>query len=347
MNKPPIRFVVFRYSHHSPHSGYSRLAEYGVKHFDGSIIRVEKPLSKLIIRDRMLWALAKGTPGYDRSSMAAELQVAWHILREKNYLYHFLYGETTYHYAGKLNHYQNNRIIATFHLPPAGIQNSVQVNWHVQQLSAIVCVGRNQQEYFSKFYDRERTYFVPLGVDVEYYTPPASFETRDPNLCLVVGENYRDYPTLRGVIELVSYLRPQTKFMIIAPQRAANMIGQHPNLTIKSGISEAEFMNLYQTAALMVMPLQDTTANNAILESMACGLPVVASDVGAIRDYVDPDSTALVPPNNARAMAETVLGLLDAPTERARMANKTREHALKYSWFEVMKQLEKVYAEVA
>jgi hypothetical protein len=57
-----IRYVVYRYQHHSPHSGYSRVAEYGVKKFSGEVIRVDKPLSKKIIRQRMLWRIAKGTP---------------------------------------------------------------------------------------------------------------------------------------------------------------------------------------------------------------------------------------------------------------------------------------------
>ena len=60
-----IRFVRFRYSHHSPHSGYSRIAEYGEKLLGGETIPVLKPLSPRIIRERMLWKLAKGTPGYN------------------------------------------------------------------------------------------------------------------------------------------------------------------------------------------------------------------------------------------------------------------------------------------
>jgi glycosyltransferase involved in cell wall biosynthesis len=342
-----IRFIVFRYSHHSPHSGYSRLSEYGAKYFNGEIIRVLKPLPKAIIRDRILWYLAKGTPGYDRASMAAELGVARRMLREKNSIFHFLYGETTYHYAGRLNDSNKNRLIATFHLPPDGIRQAFQIEWPIKKLSAITCVGSTQMEYFSKFIDPGRIFFVPLGIDIEYYTPPEQYESRDPDLCLVVGENYRDHPTLRGVIELVSYIRPSTKFVIVAPARSADSIGKHPSLTSLSGISEADLLGLYRKAAVMVMPLQDTTANNAILESMACGLPIVASDVGSIRDYVNPVYSSLVPACAARQMAETVVGLLDDPKTCQDMAAGARQHVLKFSWHEVMKSLEKVYTAVS
>ena len=123
-----LRYVVFRYSHHSPHSGYSRVAEYGEKLFNSETIRIEKPLPRSIIRERMLWKIAEGTPGYDRTSMAMELKTGLRMLSEHGAIFHFLYGETTYHYTGLLNCKRNNRVVATFHLPPAGIRKAVHID---------------------------------------------------------------------------------------------------------------------------------------------------------------------------------------------------------------------------
>lgn len=342
-----VRFVVFRYGHHSPHSGYSRLAEYGVTEYDGEVIPVAKPLPRSIIRNRILWRLSRGTPGYTRAAMAAELKVAWRMLKERGCIYHFLYGETTYHYVGYLNNFRQNRLVATFHWPPSRIRQAIQIDWHIRQLSAVVCVGRNQQEFFAKILSPDRVFFVPLGADTEYYTPPASFGARDPDLCLVVGENYRDFPTLRGVIELVAYQRPQTQFVSVSSPRSLELIGPHPNLTVRSGIPEAELLDLYRSAALTVMPLHDATANNAVLESMACGLPLVISDVGAIRDYVSPTGAVLVPAYDSRGMAEAVLDLLDDPLERERMSQESRDQALNFSWPKVVARLQSVYTAVA
>ncbi|MCB0177004.1 MAG: glycosyltransferase family 4 protein [Anaerolineae bacterium] len=347
MTKPHVRYVVFRYGHHSPHSGYARTAEFGVSEYDGEIITVSKPLPKAIIRQRLLWRLAKDAPGYDRTSMAAELKVAWHMLKEQEWIYHFLYGETTYNHIARLNNFRQNRLVATFHLPPYGLNRVIQRDSHLRQLSAVVCVGRNQQEFFNKLVDPDRVFFVPLGVDTDYFTPPASFEDRDPDLCLFVGSNYRDFPTFRGVIELVSYLRPQTRFLAVTSAKAAEQIGSHPNLCVRSGIPEDEFRDLYRSASLMVMPLHEATANNAILEAMACGLPLVISDVGAIRDYVNPESGAILPPHDSRCMANTVLGLLEAPSNRQQMSKHARENALQLAWPKVVKQLEAVYQAVA
>ena len=347
MLEHPIRYVVFRYGHHSPHSGYSKLPEFGLNHYDGEVIPVSKPLPRSIIRERLLWRLAKGTPGYDRASMAAELKVAVKILQEKEYIYHFLYGEKTYHYTGLLNNIRNNRIIATFHLPPVGIRQAVQIEWHIRQLSAVICLGTNQQEYFEDILEPEKIFFVPLGLDTEYFTPPPSFDSRDPNLCLFVGENYRDFPTFRGVLELVAYKFPEIQFVAVLPSRSFELIGKHPNLELRSGIPESDLLKLYRTASVMVMPVKEAVANNAVLESMACGLPLVVTDVGAIRDYVTLDSAVLVKPYDSRGMAEAVIELLSNPDERQRLSKQSREQALKFSWPNVVQQLKSVYHKVA
>ena len=341
----PVNYVAFRYRHHSPHSGYARLAEYGGRHFAGETITVAKPLSRRIIRERMLWRLAKGTPGYDRAAMAAEWQVARRALRAREEVFHFLYGEKTYHYAGRLNGVRGNRVLATFHLPPDGLRHAVQIDWHLRQLAGVVCVGRNQQNYFAELLGPDRVFFAPLGVDTAYFTPPAD-DARDPDLCVFVGENYRDYPTLRGVIELVAYRRPGTRFVGVTTPAAAQQLGKHPNLTILSGIAEEELRRLYRTAALHVMPLHDCTANNAVLEGMACGLPMIASDVGAIRDYTSQQATVYVPRDDARAMADVVLDLLDAPEARTTLGQASRAHALKFAWPHVVAGLESIYSNV-
>jgi glycosyltransferase involved in cell wall biosynthesis len=318
-----------------------------VKQYPAEIIRISKPLPRALIRERMLWKLAQGTPGYTRASMAAELQVAWKMLGESHSIYYFLYAETTYHYAGRLNNRRGNRIVATFHLPPVGIREAVQIDWHLKQLSAAICVGTSQQEYLAGIIGPERVFLGPLGVDLEYYTPPANFETRDPNLCIFVGENYRDFPSLRGVIELVAYRRPQTQFVGIVPPKVKDLVGTHPNLTLRSGVPESELLDLYRTASLMVLPLKDATANNAVLESMACGLPQVITDVGSTRDYVSPECAILTPLSDARKMADIVLALLDENVERKKMSESAVAQAAKFSWPSVVAGLDDIYSRVS
>jgi glycosyltransferase involved in cell wall biosynthesis len=67
----------------------------------------------------------------------------------------------------------------------------------------------------------------------------------------------------------------------------------------------------------------------AVLEAMACGLPVVATDVGGIREAVEDGVTgSIVPPLNPTTIARATLRLLHDPELRARMGSEARRRAV-------------------
>ena len=70
--------------------------------------------------------------------------------------------------------------MASFHLPLDGFRKAVQIDWHLRRLAAVVCLGRAQRDFFADAVDKERVFYVPLGIDTEFYTPPPSCGDRDP-----------------------------------------------------------------------------------------------------------------------------------------------------------------------
>ncbi|MCP4356681.1 MAG: glycosyltransferase family 4 protein [Chloroflexi bacterium] len=336
-----VHFISHRFGHHASHSGYDSLT-----HYIGSVIRV-RPLSPKIIRNRIMWKIANGVIGYDRASLATEIKASRKILTSKHSVFHILYGENTYHYLGLFNNWRNNRLIMSVHLPIWRYKEAVQINWHIRQLSAIICVGRTQMAYFSKLLDEDRVFFVPHGIDTDYFTPPSSFEIRDPNLVLFVGSHLRDLATLRGVIELVAFQNPKVKFVVVTAQRNFELVGIHPNLTLRTQIPEDELLRLYQSAAVLLMPLQDTTANNAVLEGIACGTPTIVTDVGSIRDYVNPECAILIPPHKSQEMAQAVLDLLHDYSYQKKLSENARQQALQFSWPTILPQLKSIYTKIA
>ncbi|WP_156671239.1 glycosyltransferase, partial [Mycobacterium sp. E1214] len=85
------------------------------------------------------------------------------------------------------------------------------------------------------------------------------------------------------------------------------------------------------------------------LEAMACGVPVVATAVGGIRDTVVDDVTGrLVPPKNPEALGAALAGLLADPQRRRAFGAAGRERArARYSWDRVAADTERVYEKVA
>jgi glycosyltransferase involved in cell wall biosynthesis len=71
----------------------------------------------------------------------------------------------------------------------------------------------------------------------------------------------------------------------------------------------------------------------AYAEALAHGLPVVATNTGAIPDTVPADAGVLVPPDNVEALAAALRRLIERPGERARLASAAR--AVRFpSWSE-------------
>jgi len=85
-----------------------------------------------------------------------------------------------------------------------------------------------------------------------------------------------------------------------------------------------------------------------LVEAMAAGLPVVASDIPGYREVVrDGVEGLLVPPGNAGALAAALRRVLTDADLAGRLAEAGRERALEYSWGRVVPRLEELYREAA
>ena len=91
---------------------------------------------------------------------------------------------------------------------------------------------------------------------------------------------------------------------------------------------------------------EDATANNALLEAMSSGLPIVATDVGGIREYVGEDAGILCPRKDPRALADGILTLLDDAVTREKMANASRSKALLLDFRVVADRMREIYTRV-
>jgi D-inositol-3-phosphate glycosyltransferase len=81
------------------------------------------------------------------------------------------------------------------------------------------------------------------------------------------------------------------------------------------------------------------------LEAMACGAPVVASDVGGLSFIVrDGETGYLVPERDPRALADCLGKLLRDPDLRARLGRRGIEVARDYAWRRIADRIESLYA---
>jgi len=123
--------------------------------------------------------------------------------------------------------------------------------------------------------------------------------------------------------------------------RSAHEFG--PNVSWHHGISNEALVSLYQNSDVLLMAVSGATANNAILEGMACGLPIVSHDVGGLSAYMDESFATFVPRDSWEHLRDALLELIgdEGRLRSARIAARKRAESL--SWKEIAKDTRGIY----
>jgi glycosyltransferase involved in cell wall biosynthesis len=102
---------------------------------------------------------------------------------------------------------------------------------------------------------------------------------------------------------------------------------------------------ILRDADVFVLPSRTEASPNAVLEAMAAGLPVVASNVGGIPEAITPGVTGmLVPPDDANALAGAIGHLFDNPSQAERLGLAGRRHVEEhYSFGRMVGAFESLY----
>jgi len=119
-------------------------------------------------------------------------------------------------------------------------------------------------------------------------------------------------------------------------------------VTFVGSVPQGDTPAFYRAADVFALSSDFDNSPNAILEAMACGLPVVATNVGGVRDFVtERAGGALVSPGDAGAFAAALERYLAQPdAARAAGAHNRLKASTEFSWRASALQLVAVYRRV-
>ncbi len=192
---------------------------------------------------------------------------------------------------------------------------------------------------------------VRNGVDLDYFRPLG--EARDPHLICFVGR--MDYlPNARAMIRFCREVMPRIRNTL--PQARLRIVGAAPGPDVRAlaalpGVEVTGTVDDVRPhvgrAALTVAPLTIARGTqNKVLESMAMGVPVVASTLAARGVDMEPGEHLLVADAPAD-LAEAVLSLLQNETKRAALAQAALERVTAiYPWSESQRAFEEALSRV-
>lgn len=343
----PVYFIRYRYGHHAATSGYDRLCDYV-----GESIRLSKTnywLGETVLRiPALLAAKWGGHFEYSRYDYIMEREAIRHFLAHHNSIYHFVYGEKSFKRLARFAGRNGNRIVCTVHHPashhPWLFKKGMD---HFRKVDLITVVSRDLIAPWKSIVGDGKVAWIPYAVDTAYFKPVEPKPQDRPPRCVFIGHHERDFETLPQVVEGILSQHPSVEFIMISKDpRCEPIARQNPRAQWYPRMSDPDYLAALQHADLLVLPLKCSTTNTAVLEAMACGLPVI-TNTGGIEEYLDPECSLLFPVGTTGAMSEAAVRLLRDPELKNRMSAAARRRALTFSWPSIAQQMVGLYKQLA
>ena len=341
---PDILFLTSNDGTQQGRSGYDVLADYFPPE-SSRIVRYKRSHPKGPIERvwRKIVCRGAATSWYMLSSRRLEKMAMAEIGQRRPQLVHHLWGNRDWGFIHQPLAQMGIPFVATIHNCPPDMAQVYHRPEALEQVSAFILMSHSQRAFFeSQGVPADRIHVVWHGIDVEYFKPLAEPPVADGTFTVLsVGQTQRNFPALLALVESLQDT-PGIEFRIISKPDFQKPFARFNNVRFESGISNEALLTAYQTAGVQILTAEDATANNALLEGIACGLPIVGEAVGGIPEYCGPDSAILTAPNDIPALRAGILEMRDHAAERARRSQAARERALELKWeysVETLRQL--------
>ena len=158
---------------------------------------------------------------------------------------------------------------------------------------------------------------------------------------------YKNLPILLEAFARVRRTNPNSQLVIAGDdprhpevrQRAAAL--PEGSVVLPGRLPESAVPDLYRGAALVVLPSRAEGFGLPVIEAMACGVPVICSDLPVLREIAD-GVAIFCDPNDPAAFAAAMASMLDAPSNSSRRQLGV-ERARTFTWERAARQTVEAY----
>ncbi|MFB6131407.1 MAG: glycosyltransferase family 4 protein [Salinigranum sp.] len=211
----------------------------------------------------------------------------------------------------------------------------------VSRLAGTVANSRQTAAEMSEKLGNDADGIVYPGVRAEEFDPgrTPAFE-RDGFVVMFVGR-FHESKGVYDLLEAFARLPEEARLSLVGRGDAERLreridsLGIGERVTVEGEVAHDRLPHYYVAADVACLPSHYESFGMANLEAMACGTPVVTTDLPGIREYATHGRTSLlVPPGDVDALAEGLSRLMASAELRERLGDAGRDVAERYSWRE-------------
>jgi D-inositol-3-phosphate glycosyltransferase len=231
----------------------------------------------------------------------------------------------------------------------------------VQKADAIVAPSRNEKQYLEHLYETDpaKIHIVHPGVDLSLFKPLPQAEAKafvhapDCQVILFVGriEPLKGIDALLYAMKILTSKNPdlQVSLWIVGGdisqpvnqwskelqklEQLRQVLKIHPMVKFVGQRPQHELPYYYNAAELVVMPSHYESFSMTAAEAMACGIPVITSNVAGVSTLMDDQREALIMSvNNPLLLSQKIEQLLFQPEVRQKLRGALRENVGNLTW---------------
>ena len=266
--------------------------------------------------------------------------------RGESHVVHWLWGEFAAPKRADVYRRRGGKVVVSVHCSARRWEKVWLRPDGYAQADMVVLTSESQRPFVERDVPQGRARRIPLGVECGYFTPDMMRGNGKKRLRLFLfGNTERDHAFAAEVAKRLPPERFEWRMRTMAPEKS--LCDGIPCVTMLPRLSDGEMLAEYRQADLLCMPMLDSAANDVILESMACGTPVMVNRVGGVPEYVAEDCNVVV--SDERRVDEWVEKLLWLERNRGwleALRPRTRAWAERFDWKIIAEEYRAVYAEV-
>ena len=340
----PLLLVSTLHGNHAAHSGYQALAAYLPEGRFLHTIRAE-PKCGLPLLGARLARRAAFSRWYLGGCAVLEAR-AWKQLRGFSGIVHSMWTDHDLGFLDLMLNRRRHRLVGSFHNCDDTFVHTLRFPRRLRGFDAIILMSRTQERFFlAAGVKEERIHVVRHGVETAYWTPAGTGPVGQmgPMFTVLAAGGYRRNFHLLKEVCLRLKDEGGIRFEIVGPVAWKELFADLSNVRFRNGLNDADLLETYQQCSCLIQTVENATANNVILEAMACGKAVVAERIGGIPEYVDERCAILTEPGDAAGLAGAILELRNDPARLAALSTGARKQAETLDWTVVAQQMRAIY----